>query len=67
MVVCPSLIRIIISIIIRIYSEYPLNPTDNPANYTSRDGSDRSGGLIADSGPVSSAARDALSVCRKRH
>ena len=50
-----------------IDSEYALNPTDDATNYTARDGSDRSGGLIADSGPVSSAARDALSLRGKRY
>ena len=57
----------VIGIIITIDSEYALNPTDDAANYTARDGSDRSGGLIADSGPVSSAARDTLSLRGKRH
>jgi hypothetical protein len=54
-------------IIIRIDSECALNPTDDAAHYTSHDGSDRSGGLIADSGPVSYAAGHALSVRGKRH
>jgi hypothetical protein len=64
MIIMSSVIRIIIliRIIIMIDSEYALNPTDDTTNYTTRDGSDRSGGLIADSGPVSSAARDALSL-----
>lgn len=38
-------------------SEYALNPADDTTNYTSRDGSDWSGGLIADGGPVGSATR----------
>ena len=50
-----------------IDSEYALNPTDDATNYTTRDGSDWSGDLIANRGPVSSAARDALSLRGKRH
>ena len=50
-----------------IDSEYALNPTDDATNYTTRDGSHRSSNLIADSGPVSSAAGDALSLRGKRH
>ena len=65
MIIMPSVIRI--WIIITIDSEYALNPADNSTNYTPRDGSDWSGSLIADSGPVSSATRDTLSLRVKRN
>ena len=48
-------------------SEYALNPADDATNYTAGDGSDWSGGLIADSGPISNAAWDALSLGGKRY
>jgi hypothetical protein len=65
MIIMSSVIRI--WIIITIDSEYALNPADDTTDYTPRNGSDWPSGLIANSGPVSSAARDTLSLCGKRH
>ena len=65
MVIMPSVITI--RIIITIDSEHTLNPTDDTTNCTPGNGSDRSGSLIADSGPVGSATRDTLSLRGKRH
>ena len=56
-----------ITIIITINSEHTPNPAGDATNGTPNNGSNRSGGLIADTGPVGSASRDTLSPRGKRH
>ena len=68
MVIMSSVIRIRrITIIITIDSEHTPNPAGDTTNCTPNNGSNRSGSLIADTGPVGSASRDTLSQRRKRH
>jgi hypothetical protein len=66
MVIMSSVIRIRRITIIMIDSEHTLNPTDDTTNCTPDNGSNRSGSLIADTGPVGSATRDTLSPRGKR-